>query len=80
VHAAGYRSPPEADPAKVAKDTAATNNDPSSETLKRTYAFRHVEDLRQIMLQNGDGAKQVAVSSSAGQATTGQTRRIAGTP
>jgi hypothetical protein len=29
--------------------------------LKRVYAFRHVEDLRQVMEQNGDGAKQIAI-------------------
>ncbi|MBI2863434.1 MAG: hypothetical protein HYX94_02605 [Chloroflexi bacterium] len=61
VHGAGFKSPPEADPAQVAKDPAATNHDASSESARRVYSFRHVEDLRQVMLENGDKNKQVAV-------------------
>lgn len=61
VHGAGFRSPPNADPAAVAKDPKATNNDPSSETLKRVYAFRHVEDIRKVMVENGDEKKKMAV-------------------
>ncbi|MDO8672613.1 MAG: hypothetical protein Q7O66_14455 [Dehalococcoidia bacterium] len=61
VHAAGFKSPPEADPAQIAKDPAATNGDGSPESAKRVYAFRHVEDLRQIMVANGDEKKQVAI-------------------
>lgn len=60
VHAAGFKAPPEADPATVAADPALTNGDPSPQSLKRAYAFRHVEDLRQVMVEHGDSAKQVA--------------------
>jgi hypothetical protein len=45
----------------VAKDPALTNNDPSSVELKRAYSFRHVEDLRAIMVKNGDEAKQIGI-------------------
>jgi hypothetical protein len=61
VHGAGYRSAPSADPAVVAKDPVATNRDPSPESAKRVYAFRHVEDLRQIMVENGDANKRVVI-------------------
>ncbi|TAK28768.1 MAG: hypothetical protein EPO21_22350, partial [Chloroflexota bacterium] len=61
LHAAGYRAPPEADPGTVAKDPVMTNNDPSPEKAKRIYAFRHAEDIRKIMVQNGDEAKRVAI-------------------
>lgn len=61
VHAAGYKATPEADPAEVAKNPALTNNDPSPEKLKRTYAFRHVEDYRQAMVDQGDKDKRIAV-------------------
>jgi hypothetical protein len=61
VHAAGFKSAPETDPAVVAADPAATNNDPSPPELKRSYAFRHVEDLRQIMVESGDADKKVAI-------------------
>lgn len=61
VHGAGFKSPPEADPAVIAKDPAATNNDPSSEEAKRVYAFRHVEDLRKVMVDNGDEKKKVSI-------------------
>lgn len=61
VHAAGFKSPPEADPAEVAHSAELTNNDPSPEELRRTYSFRHVEDLRRIMEENGDGDKRIAI-------------------
>ena len=61
VHAAGYKADPCADPAQVALDPALTNNDPSSADLKRIYAFRHVEDVRALMVQQGDTAKQMSV-------------------
>jgi|SRR5581483_8966539 len=61
ANAAGFRSPPEADPAAVANDPVATNHDPSSATLRRVYAFRHVEDLRQIMVDAGDERKGIAI-------------------
>jgi len=61
VHAAGYKADPEADPGVVAQDPALTNNDPSPTEAKRIYAFRHVEDVRQLMVQRGDGNKQIAI-------------------
>lgn len=61
VHAAGFRSAPELDPAVVARDPKATNEDPSPVEAKRVYAFRHVEDLRKIMVEQGDDKKQVTV-------------------
>ena len=61
VHGAGYKAPPEADPGDVARNPVLTNNDPSPESMKRIYCFRHVEDLRKIMVEAGDSAKQVVV-------------------
>ena len=65
AHGAGFRAPPEADPAAVAKDPNLANpGDIASgvpEELRRVYCFRHVEDLHAIMLKNGDTKKQVAL-------------------
>jgi hypothetical protein len=61
VHAAGYKAEPCADPAVVAQSPELTNNDPSSAELKRAYAFRHVEDVRALMVQQGDANKQMAI-------------------
>jgi hypothetical protein len=61
VHAAGFKSAPETDPAVVAADPAATNNDPSPPDMRRAYAFRRVEDLRQIMVENGDADRRIAI-------------------
>jgi polysaccharide biosynthesis protein PslG len=61
VHAVAFKAEPCADPAVVAADPALTNNDPSPVTAKRIYAFRHVEDIRQIMVENGDSDKQMGV-------------------
>jgi polysaccharide biosynthesis protein PslG len=61
AHAPGFLSTPEDDPAKVAADPKKTNNDPSSVELKRVYAFRHLEDLRKMMVDNKDGDKQIWV-------------------
>ena len=61
VHGAGYKVPPETDPSVVAADPALHNSDPSPQERKRVYCFRHVEDMRQVMVQNGDASKQVAV-------------------
>jgi polysaccharide biosynthesis protein PslG len=61
AHAPGFKAAPEADPAEVARDPAFNNNDPSAEDLRRAYAFRHAEDLRKIMEDNGDGGKQMAI-------------------
>lgn len=61
VHAAGFKSPPEIDPAEVAADPALNNGDSAPEELRRVYAFRHVEDIRAIMVANGDEAKKVVI-------------------
>lgn len=61
VHGAGYKVAPETDPAVVAKDPALHNNDPSPESMKRIYCFRHVEDVRKVMVDNGDADKQVVL-------------------
>ncbi|MEM7030224.1 MAG: beta-galactosidase [Chloroflexota bacterium] len=61
VHGAGFKVSPDTDPAVVANDPALNNNDPSSTELKRIYAFRHVEDVRAIMVANGDVDKRVVV-------------------
>lgn len=61
VHAAGFKADPEADPGVVAQDPTLTNGDPSSTDAKRIYAFRHVEDVRNLMVQRGDGGKQIAI-------------------
>jgi len=61
VHASGYKSPPEIDPAEVAATPELNNNDSAAADLRRVYAFRRVEDLRALMVQNGDAAKKVVV-------------------
>jgi GH35 family endo-1,4-beta-xylanase len=61
VNAAGFKAPPEADPAVVARDPTLTNHDPSKEELRRAYSFRHVEDLRAVMERNGDGERKIAI-------------------
>jgi len=65
AHGAGYRAPPEMDPAEVALDPNFANpgdfDSGVPEELRRIYCFRHVEDLRQVMVTNGDSDKRVAV-------------------
>jgi polysaccharide biosynthesis protein PslG len=61
VHGAGYASPPEIDPQVVATTPKLHNNDPSPAALKRVYAFRHIEDVRDLMVKNGDANKQVVI-------------------
>jgi hypothetical protein len=53
VNAPGYKAPPEVSPAEAAA-TAAYGG-------QRFFCFRHVEDMRQIMVEHGDGDKQVMV-------------------
>jgi len=52
ANAPGYKAPPELDPA-AAEATEYGGG--------RWFAFRHVEDLRALMVANGDGHKQVAI-------------------
>jgi polysaccharide biosynthesis protein PslG len=63
VHAAGYKAPPEMDPAQVATDANYYNKgDPNCPGSRcRIYCFRHVEDLRQIMVNRGDGNRQIVI-------------------
>lgn len=61
VHAAGYKAEPCADPGQVAQSPELTNHDPSPPELRRIYAFRHVEDVRALMVQQGDADKQMGV-------------------
>ena len=62
VDARGYKAAPCMDPQQVSEDPALTNND---QTLpvegRRVYAFRHVEDVRMIMADRGDGNKPIGV-------------------
>jgi hypothetical protein len=53
AHGAGFKSPPETDPAVVAADQSLGGN--------RFMCFRHVEDLHAIMVKNGEGNKQIAL-------------------
>jgi hypothetical protein len=67
AHGPGYASPPETDPAEIARtpglanpgDFKPENNVPQE--LRRVYGFRHVEDVRNIMVANGDEAKQIVL-------------------
>lgn len=61
VHASGYKAPPETDPAVVAQTPELNNNDSGSEELRRVYCFRHVEDVRELMVRNGDADKKIVV-------------------
>ncbi len=54
LNAPGYKAPPETSPTEAADPANGYGGG-------RWFAFRHVEDMRGIMVANGDGAKQVAV-------------------
>ncbi len=58
VHAAGYKAPPETSPDDTAKNPAYNHGEGAN---GRIYCFRHVEDLRQVMVDNGDAGRRVAV-------------------
>ncbi|RME61711.1 MAG: glycosyl hydrolase family protein [Caldilineae bacterium] len=53
VHGAGFAAPPELDPATAAADKKYGGY--------RFFAFRHVEDIRNIMVRYGDADKQVVI-------------------
>jgi hypothetical protein len=53
TNAPGYKAPPEVSP-----EEGESNPDYGG---GRWFVFRHVEDLREIMVANGDAAKQVAI-------------------
>jgi len=63
AHGAGFKAPPEMAPAEVSTNADYYNkgdvNCPGPAC--RIYCFRHVEDLRQIMVDNGDQKKKVVV-------------------
>lgn len=62
ANAAGFKAPPCTDPNEVATTPDLSNpNDPSPPDVKRVYAFRHVEDVRQVMIDNGDADKQIGI-------------------
>lgn len=61
VHGAGFAVPPETDPADIMKNPKLYNNDPSKPDLLRVYSFRRVEDVRALMVKNGDEAKRVVL-------------------
>lgn len=50
VHAAGFNNPPE-----------MSSDEAEAADLQRWMVFRYVEDLRAVMLANGDGEKQMAI-------------------
>ena len=58
VHAPGYKAPPEMSPDQVAQNPAYNHGEGAA---GRIYCFRHVEDIRKIMVAHGDGAKQIAI-------------------
>ncbi|HET6444790.1 MAG TPA: hypothetical protein VFI27_09460 [candidate division Zixibacteria bacterium] len=53
LNAPGYKAPPETPP-----EEGESNPDFGG---GRWFVFRHVEDMREIMVDNGDGAKQAAI-------------------
>ena len=59
VHAPGYKAPPEMSPDEVIKNKELSNNEP---VTGRVYCFRHVEDIRKIMVQRGDTNKQIVIT------------------
>jgi hypothetical protein len=59
LHAAGFKAPPEVSP-----EEAATAKDANGNFLyggERFFCFRHVEDMREIMVQHGDAERRVAI-------------------
>lgn len=51
VHGPGYKAPPTVSPDEAEQDPTWGGH--------RSFTFRRVEDLRRVMVQNGDAAKQV---------------------
>ncbi len=58
AHGAGYKAPPEMSPDDVAQDPSYNHGENGA---GRIYCFRHVEDVRKVMEQNGDSDKRIAV-------------------
>ena len=65
AHGAGFKSPPETDPAEVARTPGLANpgdfENNVPEELRRVYCFRHVEDVRAVMVRNGDTDKRIVL-------------------
>lgn len=53
LNAPGYKAPPEISPEEAEATTEFGGG--------RWFTFRHVEDMRDIMVANGDAAKQIAI-------------------
>lgn len=53
LNAPGYKAPPEATPEEGERNPEYGGG--------RWFVFRHVEDMRQVMEENGDSTKQVAI-------------------
>lgn len=53
AHAPGFMNPPERSPDEVEADPALG---------LRWLTFRHVEDIRRVMIANGDAGKQIAIT------------------
>jgi hypothetical protein len=58
VHGAGFKATPEASPDEIAADPKLNHGEGAA---GRVYGFRHIEDLRKVMVDNGDEKKRVAV-------------------
>ncbi|MCB0034276.1 MAG: hypothetical protein KDE51_09665 [Anaerolineales bacterium] len=54
LNAPGYKAPPEISPDEALENPDLYGNG-------RWFVFRHVEDMRRIMVENDDAAKQVAI-------------------
>lgn len=53
LNAPGYKAPPETSPEEAASNSKYGGH--------RWNAFRHVEDIRALMIEHGDGSKQIAI-------------------
>lgn len=58
VHGAGFKAPPQMSPDDVANNPEYNHGEKGA---GRIYCFRHVEDVRKVMVANGDAAKRIAV-------------------
>jgi hypothetical protein len=58
AHGAGFKAPPELSPDDVAKNPAMNHGEGAA---GRIYCFRHIEDVRKAMVDNGDTAKRLAI-------------------
>lgn len=58
AHGAGYKAPPELSPDEIGKDPRYNHGEQGA---GRIYGFRHVEDIRKIMVEAGDGDRKIAI-------------------